>query len=59
MDPAPSDIIPILMAKVLDNVGNKIVAAFEEEILEENKVFFFNCFVLDGQVAFWEGIGED
>ena len=35
MDPAPSDIIPILMAKVLDNVGNKIVAAFEEELLED------------------------
>ena len=39
MYPAPSDIVPILMAKVLDNVGNKIVAAFEEEILEEEKVF--------------------
>ena len=35
MDPAPSDIIPILMAKVLDNMGNKIVAAFKEELLEE------------------------
>ena len=44
MDPAPSDIIPILMAKVLDNMGNKIVAAFEEEILEENK--FFSLIVL-------------